>query len=56
MSLFSIVIDGIVAGLIFCGMIWMYIWGYRSGVQYCMKQLGPLEKAAREMANMVKKK
>lgn len=56
MSLFSIIVDVIIAGLIFYGMIWIYIWGYRSGIKYCMTQLGPLEKTAREIVNMTRKK
>ena len=33
-----------------------YLWGYRDGVRYCARQLGPLEEAARELAALTRPK
>lgn len=39
-----------------CAGILCYARGYKAGVRYCVKHLGPLEEAARELAEMVPKK
>jgi hypothetical protein len=45
-----------VAALVSVAMIGSYLWGYRDGVKYCVRQMQPLGDMAREMAEMLKKR
>ena len=52
----NLLINIVAAALVSVAMIGSYLWGYRDGVRYCVKQMGPLEKVAREVADMTRKK
>jgi hypothetical protein len=44
-----------IACAIVVALILVYAWGYRSGVAYCVRALKPIEDAAREMREMMRK-
>jgi len=44
--------DFVIAVLILIGLLAAYRVGYHHGVAFCMRQLKPLEDAARELARM----
>jgi hypothetical protein len=45
-----------IAALVSILMIGSYLWGYRDGVKYCVRQMQPLGDMAKEMADRLRRK
>jgi hypothetical protein len=45
-----------IAAVISIVMIASYLWGYRDGVKYCVRQMQPLGDMAREMADSLRQR
>jgi hypothetical protein len=43
-----------IAALVSVAMIVSYLWGYRDGVKYCARQMEPIARQARELANLIR--
>jgi hypothetical protein len=46
----------VIAAVVSIVMIASYLWGYRDGVKYCVRQMQPLGDMAREMADSLRKR
>jgi hypothetical protein len=43
-----------IAAVVSIAMIASYLWGYRDGVKYCARQMGPLAEEAKKIADALR--
>ncbi len=46
----------IIAGIVCVAMIGSFLWGYREGVRYCVRQMKPLSEMAKQMVDDLRKR
>jgi hypothetical protein len=52
---FDALLAGVLATIICVAMLCAYGWGYRAGVAYCVRELGPFEELLKQLKDSRKK-